>query len=116
MIGDIQTYEANKVVPLKVKVRDIPGRDPVDLRRVAQALHLKDIDIASSQATGNDAKGPFVAFHPKPYSVAEYRAEPGKVESPTADLDAAISKLAQRLNKERGRGPFGTDPLDGLFK
>lgn len=109
-------YIHTKKVPSKFRVREDLSREPVNLKLIAQALHLNDIDIASSQQTGSDEKGPFATFHPKPYGVDVYRADPGKIESSTADLDDVIAKLAQRLKKEGGRGPMGSDPFTDLFR
>ncbi len=106
VIDDIQTYKAEKRVPLKVKIRDDATREPVNLRLVAQALHLSEIDIASTQAAGVDEKGPFVAFHPKPLGGREYQADPGKIEPATAQFDDAIETLLQRVRKEGGQGPL----------
>lgn len=113
---NVGTYIHQKKVPPKYRVREDASKEPVNLRLIAQALHLNDIDIASSQQTGDDAKGPFATFHPKPYSVDKYRADPGHVETSSADLNEALEKLIKRIKKEGGQGPLGTDSFADLFK
>lgn len=113
---DVGTYIHSKTVPCRYRVREDVLKGSVNLKLIAQALHFNDIDIASSQQTGTDEKGSFATFQPKPYGVDKYRADPGQVEFSRTDLDDALEKLVQRVRKEGGRGPTGSDLFTDLFK
>lgn len=88
VVMDVGTYLHTKRVPLKYRVREVPDKDLVDLKLIAQAFHLQAIDIASSLVTNDDGKGRIVEFHPKPYSVRGYKARPGEIENPDIDYDS----------------------------
>lgn len=103
---DVGTYIHTKKVPKKYRVREDPQKEPMNLRLVAQALHLQNVDISSTQETGSDEKGPYVAFHPKPYGV-EYTDS-------SEDLNVAIEKMLKRAKRQGGSE--SSDPFSSLFK
>lgn len=110
VVMDVGIYLHTKRVPPKYRVREVPDKDPVDLRLIAQAFHLQAIDIASSLVTNDDGKGRIVEFHPKPYGVKGYKAKPGETESPGITFSFSADEIA-KLRKDYGLD----DAFDDLF-